>query len=102
MFAQETLRDADVRIGKIRRVRDGRLLVLASLLQVTAIKRTVDRLLALGPAADGTDVSADTRAVTPGPPCFTDSAEYSFDTFIVSSGIDATSGSIPQTRTRIG
>jgi hypothetical protein len=60
-------------------------------LQVFTLQRAMHRLFAFGSAANRTNIAAYAGAIPAGLARLTDLTEYSFDTSIVSSGLDATS-----------
>ena len=92
MFPQELLAHPDIFVRKRLRIYDGRLFALPRFSQVLAIEWTMDGLFPLVTATDGADVASHGGTIAARLPNFTESAECRFDTFIVSSGIDATSG----------
>jgi hypothetical protein len=75
VFANEILGQADVFVGNIFGVERSRLFMFPRGLQVFAGRRAVDRIFALGSAADRANFAADSRAIAFGAPLVTDFAE---------------------------
>ena len=60
---QKRLIHTNVLVGELARINVGIAFAPPCFPQIRAVERAIDRILALSPATDGTDMSGDTRAV---------------------------------------